>query len=255
MAAASGTTTLTGEQRMENLKVIARDMEIPTEMVMDLRSVENYEVVFIIDDSGSMNAAIPATDPFALPQTRWTELQDTVTNIIKIVTCFDPDGVDLYFLNRPPVKNVISVDQVKGAFTKLPSGYTPLVQAMSFAVKEKVSRESKPLLMIVATDGVPTDVNGKLDKDGFKTWLKKRDADRIRMSILACSDRDEDVGYLDKLDKDIKNLDVSDDYKSEYEQYMKLHKDGTFTRGAYYAKAVLGGILAKYDNQDEKKNA
>lgn len=248
---------LSPEERMEKLKGIARKLEIPTDMVMDLRNVENYEVVFVLDDSGSMNSAIPPSDPFATPVTRWTELQQTVMGILEIVTCFDADGVDLYFLNRPPVKNVFSCEQVKDIFKSLPQGYTPLVGAMDKVVKEKLTRESKPLLMIVATDGIPTDVYGKQDKDGFRKWLKNRDADRIRMTILACSDNESDVGYLNKLDKDIKNLDVVDDYKSESQEYMQLHKSGTgtFTWGQYYTKAILGGILQKYDDQDEKKGA
>ena len=37
----------------------------------------------------------------------------------------------------------------------------------------------------------------------------------IFVSVLACSNSEKDVGYLNKLDSSVKNLDVLDDYESE----------------------------------------
>jgi hypothetical protein len=53
---------------------------------------------------------------------------------------------------------------------------------------------------MIATDGVPNDLNS------FTRLLASRDVSRIYISILACSDNDKDVGYLNKLDREIQNL-------------------------------------------------
>ena len=100
----------------------------------------------------------------------------------------------------------------------------------------------------------PSTRNGTLDKEGFKYWLKEtRDADRVRVSILACSDQDDDVGYLNELDQDYRNVDTTDDYMNEKGEAAKRGVT-SFTMGDYVVKALLGPIFTKrYDKKDEGK--
>lgn len=68
------------------------------------------------------------------------------------------------------------------------------------------------------------------------------------MSILACSDNDNEVGYLNKLDQDIKNLDVLDDFTSENKEVQRRH-GGTapYTLGDHVARYMLGPVFPAYD--------
>ena len=75
----------------------------------------------------------------------------------------------MYFLNRHPMYNVTSVQQISDAFATPPNGYTPIVNTLRRVLKEKTKCLSeKKLLIILATDGEPTDENGKID-DGRGT--------------------------------------------------------------------------------------
>jgi hypothetical protein len=66
----------------------------------------------------------------------------------------DPNGIDLYFLNRPPVLNVTDARLVAQEFNKPPQGLTPITPAVRkiLAAKRSVSYEKK-LVVLIATDG------------------------------------------------------------------------------------------------------
>ena len=71
------------------------------------------------------------------------------------------------------------------------------------------------------------------------------------MSIIACTDDDSAMQYLDKLDRQDKALDVTDDYNSELAQIRKARGSNfQFTFGDYVAKMLLGGVDPSYDNMD-----
>ena len=141
-------------QRMHRLKDICQQYEINMDSVTDLRKLDEYEIVIIADDSGSMRAPLPNNDPFSPPKTRWDELKSTLGILVDIATCLDDNGVDIYFLNREPLRGVSDMDTINVAFAVEPNGYTPLVDTMTKVVAEKLTKESKPMLMIIATDGV-----------------------------------------------------------------------------------------------------
>ncbi len=105
---------------------------------------------------------------------------------------------------------------------------------------------TKPLLVLVATDGVPNSL------ELFTQALKTRNADRIFVSILACSDVDSEIGYLNQLDKTVKHLDVLDDYKSEKKEVSRRNPafGEMYTLGDHVARYFLGSVFVKYDQLD-----
>lgn len=76
------------------------------------------------------------------------------------VTAINPNGLDLYFLNRTTVRGVNSSAGLQEIFAQQPDGETHLLQALRTIYCEK-SRlpPGKQLLVVVITDGVPTDGN------------------------------------------------------------------------------------------------
>ena len=73
----------------------------------------------------------------------------------------------------------------------------------------------KKLLIIIATDGEPTDDSGKAAVKQFKQALMRRNSNTFT-TIVVCTDDEESVSYLNKWDKKISKLDVIDDYRKLY---------------------------------------
>lgn len=62
------------------------------------------------------------------------------------------------------------------------------------------------------------------------------------------------MAWLNEIDVNIKYIDVIDDYLSERDQILKIQgRDFTYTHGDHVLKMLLGPILEKYDQIDEKK--
>jgi len=242
------------EYCLQRFKQIAQQFEIRPDFCQKLRQLEGYEIVLLCDDSGSMSNIVDDNkDPFGKKLTRWDELRNTVNIMVDIASTLDKNGLDIYFLNRNPMYNVSSSQQVQMLFQYPPSGYTPLVAALDriFREKEAVIREKK-MLLIVATDGQPTNAKGDVDVKGFMYKLEHRPKN-VFVSIVACTDDDASVGYLNKIDRLVPGIDVVDDYRSECKE-VKKHQGNSFkfSFGDYVVKALLAPVDKYFDSLDEK---
>jgi hypothetical protein len=135
-----------------------------------------------------------------------------------------------------------------------PNGFTPLTAGVSSILREKaaVIAERKMLLVIV-TDGEPTDTSGRVDIPSFTRVLRDRPAN-VFVSIVACTDDEGSVGYLNKLDRAVPRLDVTDDYASERREVLLAQGPAFhFTFGDYVVKSLLGCVDASFDNLDERR--
>lgn len=84
--------------------------------------------------------------------------------------------------------------------------------------------------------------------------LNHRDADRNRIGILACTNDDTVMKFLNKVDTDCERVDVIDDYQSEWKQVTAVQGKGfQYTLGSHIARLVLGPVFQKYDDMDERK--
>lgn len=250
--------------KMQRLKEVATKYELAGGAIAKLRRLERYDIVVIADDSSSMmNPAheVSAADPFATPKTRWTELCERIVHIIEIATCLDPDGIDIYFLNGEPAMNVTDPNFAKTLFAVQPSGYTPMTACYKRVLNEKVRGGERPVLIIVATDGEPNrqKKNGTWvkDLDGFRKLLMTRDGEnpeRCPTTIMACTDSEHEMGWLNNLDDDVPNLDVVDDFQAERGEVLAKQGRGfPFSMGDYMVKTMIGPIDPLYDELDEKK--
>ena len=100
------------------------------------------------------------------------------------------------------------------------------------------------LLVFIFTDGSPTSPkNSTIDPIGlFKHALKYRQPiNRIFVTIIACTDDDYALQFLNYWDKKIKNLDVVDDYESEKKEIYAAGKNGLFL-WRLYCKDTFGFI-------------
>eukprot|EP01130_Rhizamoeba_saxonica_P010836 TRINITY_DN4469_c0_g1_i1.p1 TRINITY_DN4469_c0_g1~~TRINITY_DN4469_c0_g1_i1.p1 ORF type:complete len:587 (+),score=145.49 TRINITY_DN4469_c0_g1_i1:11-1771(+) len=206
----------------------------------ELLSICRFDIVLVLDDSGSMNCSAGEG------KTRWDELREVSKICIEIGSALDDDGIDIIFLNRQGMENVTSYEQAAPLFSSRASGGTPLSGALSKAYERK--SPEKPLIVIIATDGVPNNL------DSFTRLLKQRDTENIFINCLACSDNDNDVGYLNDLDVEVPNMDVLDDFCSEKREVMRVQgEDFHYTFGDHVARVVMGSVFSKYDRLDEVK--
>ncbi|CAM4854505.1 unnamed protein product [Rotaria socialis] len=90
-----------------------------------LHQLRGYEIVFICDDSDSMKNPIVCKDFSSRQQeetTRWEQLKNIVSIVVDLASTLDPDGVDVYFLNRRPALNVRSSKELTNIFATPPNG-------------------------------------------------------------------------------------------------------------------------------------
>ncbi len=246
------TNTMNNEDK---LKDFFRMYEISPLFQEDIHCVKNYDIIIICDDSSSMtepSTYLSLKTNKMVTKTRWEELQETVEIISELCVLLDDDGIDIWFLNKnDPIKNITSKEKIMELFDRKPCGRTPLTRVTQRVMAEP---SNKPKLILIATDGEPNQEDGYCDSNLFISLLKHRDVDRNRISILACTTSDSQMEWLDRVDKEAKHVDVIDDYLSERKQIIAIQgNDFSYSHGDHILKMLLGPILQKYDDLDEKK--
>jgi uncharacterized protein YegL len=236
---------------------IVQKYEINREFAEKLHLLNGFETVLIFDDSGSMNSRLndsPLNKP-GYQAMRWDELKAFASISVEILTLFDTNGCDIHFLNRPPMKNVTSYEKIIQLFHKKPSGYTPLTRALNSVLNENrrvIEEEGKNLLILIVTDGEPTDDRGHLKiKEFYKAVAQRQPINKIFINIIACTDDDDSISYLNNMDHEIANVDVVDDYRNERNE-VKAHFGGQypFSYGDYVVKSLVGSIDPQLDSLD-----
>ena len=216
-------------------------------MAERLEQLRDFEIAIVCDDSGSMKTPIDGTK-----RTRWDQLCDLVKIVIKIGVVFDSNGVDIHFLNRESYRNVKDPATVDQAFEKPPTGMTPLVPVLKKIFKSRLAdgQRDKKLLVLVTTDGVPTDDDGNENISKLERALtRKRHVETTYVSFLLCTDEPYCTKYLKKWDKQMENLDVTQDYLTEKARIQKCRGDNDFqfSYGDYIVKALIGSIDPEMD--------
>lgn len=236
--------------------------EMNVDFANRLQYLYGFKIVFILDDSGSMNSELddsPLNNPLSQRVTRWNELEYFASIALEIANFFDQNGCDVYFLNnQPPIKNIKNIPDFLNNFRQIkPGGYTPLTKTLNQVLLDNANIVcyEKKLLIIIVTDGEPTDQTGKIDIEGFyKCLLSRKPKDRIFTNIIACTDEEKSIDYLNKWDKIIFNLDVVDDFRTEKKQIEKIKGPNfRFNYGDYVVKCLLGSVDKTLDNFDEAK--
>lgn len=236
--------------QLAQLKAVLSRFEVSIVEANELVCLEDYEIVIIADDSGSMGASsLPANmRQLGCPtRTRWEEMKESIALIVELAVCFDKSGVDVHFLNRPAIKNVkCAAEQgFLQAFHQGPGGSTPLTETLT-RVSASLAQERKVLYMIF-TDGEP---NG--GTQAFAACVRRVVAGgKAKIQVLACTAEDDEIEWLNVLDKQLAEMDCTDDYTTERAQILKLGLAPRFTKGDWVMKAMLGPIMHKFDKWDE----
>ncbi|CAF2493924.1 unnamed protein product [Rotaria sp. Silwood2] len=82
------------EDLMTDFQQLVARYEINHAFATKLRVLEGYEIVFICDDSGSMNTPLgDVSGPFNKMSSRWDELKQAVSIVVDLASVCDPDRV------------------------------------------------------------------------------------------------------------------------------------------------------------------
>ncbi|UJR07416.1 hypothetical protein I4U23_011702 [Adineta vaga] len=231
----------------DDLRRIAEKYEIQETLSRHLCLLDDYEIVILCDDSGSMNTPVDDTN-----RTRWDELCEIVKIVLEIGVIFNSSGVDIYFLNRPPMLDVTDSQAINAAFTVPPRGYTPLVASLGYIFRLPITRRGrdKKVLLFIATDGAPTDKKGNINVEELEhLMVNVRNTETTHVMFLICTDDPVCVDYLVEWDRRMVNVDVTDDYFTERERIRRFRgQNYPFSRGDYIVKALVGAIVPEIDN-------
>ena len=254
------------EEQRRKFEKTAQELEwSPQTIEVAAQALWNTTVVIIVDDSGSMSTQSRESN---CPQsqwaiktrrntTRWCELVHFIKNIMKMSWLMD--SVHIQPLNGNLIENVnkpgIGKELLDALFLKGPTYMTPLIGKMN-TVFNAYSPENtgRDLITIIATDGAPSDFQDHGYSDPThavkKTLLNRPCFERSFVTFLTCTD--EDLEYLQKLDKKLRNVDESDDYASELKQVKKTKRCLHFSYGDYALKVLIGSKVRSLDVMDEK---
>lgn len=109
---------------------------------------------------------------------------------------YNPNGLDIYFLNREKKCNVNVLSGLQSIFSAPPNGKTPLIGALNNIYNDKINliNNERKLLIIVITDGEPTDGSRN---ELYNTLVNITNNGNIHISFAECTDNAEDMEYLD----------------------------------------------------------
>lgn len=221
--------------------------------------LKNYDSIFVIDDSASMN--VNELPDGSIGQSRWEEARDALAGMVTLAARLDDDGVDIHFLNNERcLVGCRDAQQVKSLFDSIePEGITPVGSKLSELLLQylddieeykthKAGKQPKKRNYIILTDGSPTDdpesvivaIASRLDRANFPL-------DQIGIQFIQVGNDEEARQALEELD----------DALSSTHQCRDIVDTVTYSNLAVnpemITKALLGGINRRLDRQKERR--
>jgi uncharacterized protein YegL len=208
--------------------------------------LKTFDTVFLIDDSGSMAGR------------SWRETGKALETITPICTQRDADGIDIYFLNHPDssvYKNVKSASNIIEIFqTVRPGGGTPTGQRLNQILRpylkeyEKRPDHTKPINIIVITDGEPSDdvespiiaAARKLDKLEAPAW-------QVGIQFFQVGKEPGAREHLKQLDDGLAEFAGDDELRDIVDTVPFSGADDEELSAAGILKVVLGSVTRRLD--------
>lgn len=213
--------------------------------------------IWILDNSGSMqntdgHRIIPTrtkNDLMIVGCTRWDEIKECAQYHIEMSALLEAP-TSFRLLNNPGASvgpgqfdiAQMGTDHIHAEasaaiqiMTKArPSGVTPLtdhiiaIHETVQAISQTLKIEGKKVVIVIATDGLPTDAYGNSSqaaKDLFVKSLRRLEGLPVWIVVRLCTDEDSVVNFYNKLDDMLEiSMDVLDDFVGEAEEVYEHNK-------------------------------
>jgi len=208
--------------------------------------LSTFDTLFLIDDSGSMAGR------------SWRETAAALEAITPICTAHDADGIDIHFLNHSHTfPNITSVSAVREIFSTVrPAGATPTGTRLHRILKPYLQHyalapeDTKPLNVIVITDGAPSDdvespiiaAAKKLDRLDAPAW-------QVGVQFFQVGREPGAKAALKQLDDELAEL-AGDDGMRDIVDTVPFRGDGEEAlNGDGILKVVLGSVVRRLDRK------
>jgi flagellar motor protein MotB len=197
----------------------ALKFKIPNNFAKKLRSVGDFKIAILDDDSGSMNLDAYSSE-FLLNitdtiPTRFEENAKIVELIINTGGLLSKHPIDVYFMNRGSMLNVKRFEDVAHLFVARPQRIhmTPTVPTLKKIIdaNHEYLLEQK-LLIFIATDGEPTNEQYKKDIPQFNIYIDylMNTYENLYITFIACVSDENLLQIMDNLGSKYKHIGVVD---------------------------------------------
>jgi len=200
--------------------------------------------IWVVDNSGSMSTfdghKISRTSEGRVLQqdcSRWNEIVDTVSYHAKVAANLEAptefrllnpqykmDKFEIAMNGTENIQEDLSntLDKIRMVY---PCGVTPLaervVEISSYlhTVKDQLIAKGQKAVVVLATDGLPSDGNGKSNyntRNQFKQALRSMEGLPVWLVIRLCTDSDDIIDFYNNIDAQLEmSCDVLDDFNAE----------------------------------------
>lgn len=260
---------LDGTDLLEGLTEYFTKFEIPVGLVNKLMALQMYNLRFIVDDSGSMNAKTDSylsdASDYVLRgkkknpkkrMTRWQEAETRLHNMMDILAYIPTKSINISFLNA---KNIISLErtgktikefmdiahtEIARNFSKIAVRYrTPTLRIMkeSFQI---ASLLSDPTMHYLLTDGVPSDCEVKQVTDLINY---RENPEGNPVTLISCTDRDDEAEWMKEVEEIAPFCSEIDDFNDEKREVVRDQGVAfPYTKG-YWLICQLVSAINPYD--------
>lgn len=181
---------------------------------------------------------------------------------LPILAVDSPGGVDVYWLNNPMGtgrpgelywrKGVSCYEDIQTEMERdLPQGSTPLEPVLR-AVRDKYTKSGPQetyMHCMVFLDGEPD--GREAGKKRCRSIIVGRpNPEHNIMNFVACTDDDDEIKWLNGMDK-YPGIDIADDFGTEEKEVLRAGRVKRFGYPDYVVKACIGAASKKIDRLDE----
>lgn len=270
-----------GGQIIDGLSNVFAKHEMPIGLINKLLALSEYDLDYLVDDSGSMSmesdVPISQADQFMRrkcdPQgvkansynnklSRWQEAEDRLHIMIDLMKYLPLPSVKIRFLNRPDFIQLdhrgktpdqfaqLAHDEVSRIFNTPPSGRTPLYKKVS----EAFNMQQAQCIHYILTDGEPSDSSIEQMKAliifrgqrppqiNAQTIAMIEERSRMHpVSLLSCTN--EDAKWMKEIEEEALFVSETDDFVTESNEV--LHDQGPsfpYSRGFHILCQMVAAI-------------
>lgn len=245
----------------------SKPLRRPTTLATEdqLEALRNYDTQFLIDDSGSMRLS---TSQIGKGKTHWEEVNNVLSEIVKICAKFDDNGIDVFFFNSSLVGlfngfDIKNPDEVMKLFEGRERagirGSTPTAEALDLIIAPYLSdyerrvrnrqKLPKPRNIIVLTDGAAN--NNKLLKKNLLSYARRLDkinapSDQIGVQFFQ-------VGRMEGVEEFLNHLDEAMAEENDCRDFIDTRSSEDMGEEGLSAPRVLTTVLGAVNRRLDKK--
>ncbi|CAJ1964369.1 unnamed protein product [Cylindrotheca closterium] len=237
---------------VDELGALLNKYEVPIGLMNKLMMLSEFEVLeFMIDDSGSMTLNTDSVDRQGRPQTRWTEAQGRLKEMIEVLAHVPFNQIVIVFLNRTDVislqrnkrdpKTIIADanQKIDSVFSKGPSGTTPALEKIQ---KSLTGNPSMSIARWFFGDGVP---NGGImaQKEITRLLVQRPNPAQNPMTFISCTNEDDQVEWMKDAEEAAPYCSESDDFRDEAAEVMRDQGAALpYSKGFHLVGTLVGAM-------------